>query len=134
MSRFEMVGNIYVNVDKIRLFWREGEEGEILAVELDNGKVLRTHDERGGWQNTISGYEHIVQIMPCTKPLYMRYRGESGEILESPVYYVGVCADGCVRPLEVCGADEIFFADDISNFVGLYSETLENERRTEWKQ
>lgn len=134
MVRFEKIGNTYVNVDKIRSFWRDSTKDEILVVKLDDGDVLRTHDERSGWQNAISGYEHIVQVIPCIKPLYVRYRGEDGNECESPVYYMGLCASGDIRPLEICGADMVYFADDMSNFIGLYIETLEEERRTEWEK
>lgn len=129
VSRFEMICNTYVNVDRIRSFWREGEKREILVVELDDGQVLKERDERCVCENNINGYEHIIQIIPCIKPLYVRYRGEGGKEYEYPIYYIGLCASGYVRPLDVCGADEIFFADDASNFVGLYSESLEEERK-----
>lgn len=129
MARFEKIGDTYVNVDKIRCFWREGEKGEFLAVELDDGQVLRTRDVRYGLlEEQISGSEHIVQVIPCVKPLYVRYRNEYREIYESPIDYIALCANGDIRPLETCGMDGILFFDDMSNYVGLFCEKLEEEK------
>ncbi len=128
MVRFEKIGDTYVNVDKIRCFWRE-ENGKVLAVELDDGQVLRTRDVRYGLlEERISGSGHIVQVIPCVKPLYVRYRGEAREIYESPVDYIALCANGDIRPLETCGMDGMLFFDEMSNYVGLFCGKLEEEK------
>ena len=128
MSRFERISGRYINVDKIRCYWREGERGECIAVELDDGGMLREHDVRRMIERCIDGVFHIVQIIPCIKPLYARYT-EDGKEVESPIYYLGLCASGHARPLDICGADGVGFADESCNYVGLYCETLEEERK-----
>ncbi len=128
MSRFEEINGLNVNIDKIRCFWREGECGETLVVELDNGKRIRRHDERKAIQMSIEGESHVVQVIPCIKPLYARYT-EEGKEMEYPIYYLGLCADGYARPLDVYGDVGMIFADEACNYIGLYSEALEEERK-----
>ena len=129
MSRFKEIGSTYVNIDKIETFWRD--DKNVLTVELDDGQTLRTRDVMHALENSIIGYDYIVQVIPCIKPLYIRYKGENEKKYESPIYYMGLCASGDVRPLEVCGVDIVCFADDMSNFIGIYNETLDEERKKE---
>lgn len=74
--------------------------------------------------------DFITQVVPCTKPLYARYREDDGREYNCPVYYLALCADGEVRPLDVC--EYVDFADIADNYVGLYSESNEEiEQRQE---
>lgn len=127
MNRFEEIGNVNVNIDKIRCFYREGERGENIIVELDDGRRVKAHDKRKIIEGFIRGDSHIIQVIPCVKQLYARYI-ENGKEFECPIYYLGLCADGYVRPLDVYGMENMMFADDVGNYIGLYSETLEEEK------
>ena len=124
MSRFAKIGIRNVNIDKIRCYWNEGEAYDDIVVQLDDGKTIRAHDERSIAEGDIIGRNHITQIIPCIKTLYARYEIDGNEV-EYPVYYLGLCADGFVRPLDVCGYDGVGFADESRNYIGLYSETLD---------
>lgn len=76
--------------------------------------------------------DFITQVISCTKILYARYRGSDGKCFDCPVYYLALCADGCIRPLDV--NVDVCFADDASNYVGLYSESNDEieHQQEEW--
>lgn len=125
MSRFVNIGGYNLNVDKIRSYNFNGsDKGRKLIVEMDNGDIYT--DYSASREDFILGHDHIVQVIPCTKPLYMRYR-DGEEFREDPVHYLALCGDGYIRPLEVCGCEGFFFADDFINYLGLYPVSMEEE-------
>ncbi len=123
MARFEHIGKTMVNVDKIRACYRRAGEPDVLIVELDNGETCEAYDKYHVVERNLEGSNFITQVIPCTKPLYARYQDEY-EDFDCPIYYLALCADGCVRPLDACTGEWIDFADDTGNYAGLYSERL----------
>lgn len=131
MARFEWIGNTMVNVDKVRTCYRKVDEPDVLIVELDNGEVCK-HPGKSCWmEEQIEGGSFIAQVIPCPKLLYARYKEDDGREYDYPVYYLALCADGYVRPLDIAGCDGVCFADDADNFVGLFSERAEKENDNE---
>lgn len=128
MARFEHIGNTMVNVDKIRTCYRKIGEPDVLIVELDNGETCEAYDKKHVAEENLEGSSFIVQVIPCSKPLYARYCDENEEF-DCPVYYLALCADGYVRPLSMCEGEGMDFADDAGNYVGLYSERLRKESK-----
>lgn len=127
MTRFEKINGTFVNVDRIRGYWRGiNQEMDMIHVELDNGEVIDALDEHHVIENQINGFYFIEQVIPCQKVLYARYIS-NGKEWEEPVYYLALCADGCVRPFDICGPEGCTFADDADNFIGLYSKTIKEE-------
>lgn len=116
MSRFETVGGHVVNVEKIKKMWRDAFKH--LYVEFDNGDVMDVRDERYIYERAIGGRDHVVQVIPPTYPLYARYEGDEKGDIERPIRYLGLCANGDVRPLELCN-DGLCFADEADDFIGL---------------
>lgn len=132
MARFENVAGTTINVDKIKAYYRMSTDRNVLVVELENREVYKAHDKHCCLEKRLDGSDFITQVIPCPKPLCARYREDDGKEYGYPVYYLGLCADGYVRPLDICGGDGICFADDASNYVGLYSESNEEiEQRQE---
>lgn len=117
MSRFETVGGHMVNVERVKKMWRD-ESNKCLYVELDGGHVMDVRDERHDIERAIEGRDRVVQVIPPTYPLYARYEGDEKGDIERPIRYLGLCADGRIRPLELCN-DGLFFADEADDFIGL---------------
>ena len=72
--------------------------------------------------------DFITQVIPCIRPLYARYREDDEREFESPIDYLGLCANGEVRPLKVCEDIGVDFADVVDNYVGLYNESLDTKK------
>lgn len=123
MARFESVGNTTVNIDKIRTYYKIAAEPDTLIVELDNGETYRARDKFGYLEDCLEGNNFVVQVIPCSKPLYAWYKDDEGEH-SRPVHYLGLCANGCVRPLDVRDSENIGFADEACNYTGLHEKAL----------
>lgn len=117
MSRFEMVGGYTVNVDRIKKMWRD-ELRTRLYVELDDGMTLDVKDERCMYEQVLEGHEHVVQVIPVTYPLYATYEGDEKGNIQRPIRYMGLCADGEVRPLDTYSGG-LCFADEVDDFIGI---------------
>jgi len=127
MSRFvvakRMIGSLEVaidiNVDMVRGFWRVLGKKGILRVQLDNGETVDVLDGDSMIERLLEGREHIVQVFPVVHPLYATYKGDEKSDIERPIRYMGLCANGEVRPLELC-SDGLCFADDVDDFIRLH--------------
>ncbi len=123
MSRFVTVyskfenGEVTINTDKVEKLWRIGNKST-LHVCLCNGHTMEVLDERHDIERAIEGRDRVVQVIPPTYPLYARYEGDEKGDIERPIRYLGLCANGDVRPLELCN-DGLCFADEADDFVGL---------------
>jgi hypothetical protein len=63
----------------------------------------------------------IVQLLPCTTPLYNVYSNNDGTFYQERVDYLALCADGEVRSL--AKPDVVFMlAAEASNFEGCFEE------------
>ncbi len=126
MSRFattiQTIGNfegiVDVNVDKVAKFWRVLGRNDILRLQLDNGETMDVLDKHFTVERELEGRDHVVQVIPPTYPLYARYEGDEKGDIERPIRYLGLCANGDVRPLELCN-DGLCFADEADDFIGL---------------
>ncbi len=121
MSRFVSLGAFAVNADKVRRFWRVSDYEHILKLELDDGRILDVTDGYFAYENALEGREHIIQVFPVAYPLYATYKGDERSDIERPIRYMGLCANGEVRPLELC-SDGLCFADDTDDFIELHEE------------
>ena len=118
MARFIEVAGTHLNVDKIKSYYHTFNCGKpILCVKTDDGNVHYETDRGCLMEESLRGNDFIVQVIPCVKPLYARYE-EAESICEYPVDYLGLCADGTVRPLGVFG-NGVQFCDKTGNFIGL---------------
>ena len=127
MSRFIYINGDYINSNQVV---RTERRGEYLGVYLKNEKYERIHDKYRVYEEEINGEDFIVQVIPCVKPLYVNYREDADKIVERPIYYLGLCASGYVRPLDIYGYEGVMFADDASNYLGLYDTKDGYEKET----
>jgi len=65
------------------------------------------------------GEGHIVQVIPTSEPVYAVYRNEDGRHFADPIYYLALCADGGIRPVECCEG-WLETINSTNNFVGVY--------------
>lgn len=114
MSRFEYLDCGYVNVDTISHCEPALRTDKKFTVHFKDGEKIKLpyYDEE-----RISGADHIIQVFPCTEPITAIYDCD-GSVFEEDVFYLGLCADGSIKPiLLACGTYEII---DDGNFKGLF--------------
>ena len=115
MRRFEYLDCGYVNVDTISHCEPALRTDKKCIVHFKDGEKIKLpyYDEE-----RISGADHIIQVFPCTEPITAIYDGNDGTVFEEDVFYLGLCADGSIKPITLaCGFYEIIDAD---NFKGLF--------------
>ena len=92
MSRMIRLENTMINADYI-VSVRVMADDE-LRIKMNDGTV---HIASKQYWDTISGYEHIVQVIPCDDPVDVVL--ENGEKYSSSAGFLCVTADGCIRTL-----------------------------------
>lgn len=114
MSRFEYLGCDYINVDTISHFEPATRTDKGCTVHFKDGRSIRVpHYE----EKYILGDQQIIQVFPCIEPVIAIYDGD-GTVFEEDVFYLGLCADGSIKPITLaCGTYEII---DVDNFKGLF--------------
>lgn len=114
MSRFEYLSCGYVNIDTISHCEPATRTDKRCTVHFKDGRSIRVpHYE----EKYILGDQHIIQVFPCTEPVTAIYESD-GEVFEEDVFYLGLCADGSIKPITLaCGTYEII---DEGNFKGLF--------------
>lgn len=133
MNRFEYLNGKYENVDMIASVYDI--DGGKCRVLYKNGKYMEISN---GYIEDVTGGSHIVQIIPCVKPVVAIYecKNEEGKstIFEEDVFYLGLCADGCIKPVVLSeGTYEII---NVDNFKGLISKgnTWRESNKSEWDE
>ena len=118
MSIFFKIRNIRINTGKVRdiAIIRE----DALGITFDDGKT-EIFDTYGDARLDIEKFEKtIVQLIPCTAPIYNVYKYKDGFSHER-VDFFALCADGEVRSLDK--ADMFFeLAEESSNYIGYFDE------------
>lgn len=128
MSRFVSVNGMYVNVETIKELCpplRVGERGKIYFKDGAYTTASSYECDR------IIGADHIIQVFPCPKNIVAIYNC-NGEICEEDVYFLGLCADGEIKPISL--SNGYFDLIDVNNFEGLYpkEETWRVSDREQW--
>ena len=112
--------NKAVNISKIRAIETAGKNA--LRITFDNGdtETVNAHGDADTAAELFG--QTILQLIPCTVPIYNVYDNHDGTFFHERVDYFALCADGVIRSLD--NADGFFqFADDASNFKGFYGES-----------
>lgn len=120
MTRFAKINNEYINVEDIRSFnWCMGN----VSIEHIDG-ICETYPNMGLF-NELTGQKHIIQVFPCTEPLYAVYDVDDPDDPEdsaSKAICLALCADGTIYPVELCdGSFDI--PSPTSNYVGTFRES-----------
>lgn len=96
MSRMIQLENTMINADYI-VSVRVTADDE-LRIKMSDGTV---HIASKQYWDIISGFEHIVQVVPCDNAFDVAF--ENGEKYSSSAGFLCVTADGCVRTLGLGG-------------------------------
>ena len=119
MNIFFRIRNIRINAGKVRDISIAREDA--LSITFDNGET-EIFDTYGDAHYDIEKIEKtIVQLIPCTMPVYNVYKHTDGSYSHERVGYFALCADGEIRSLNKAN---MFFelADESSDFIGYFDE------------
>lgn len=115
MSRFEQIdSNKWINTDTIKKIEVDGYGRAFIT--LNDGSVSMTNDN---CINYLLGSETIVQVIPVAIPTMAVYEdSDTGKEFKEEIHYLGLTAEGCIRPL--CVSDGFYdIADRSDSFVGI---------------
>ena len=98
MSRFVKIDGQNINVDFIRSYCQL--DGQTHVTLNDGTKLIEPDIEIEMVENMISGAFHIVQIIPCVKPMMASFNhNEDNSRWETEINFLAVMGDGTVSPL-----------------------------------
>ena len=119
MSIFIELGNKCINIDKIREI--EIAQNNIINITFDDSSVGAYNTYEDAENAVVELTRTIVQLVPCTSPLYNVYKNRTGGYFHEQVDYVALCADGMVRSLAKAEYS-LTLAEEALHFVGCFDE------------
>lgn len=111
-------GDQLINLDYLIRAYQDGSE---MVLEMTNDLFLRLPIDR--W-NQVSGRDNVVQAFPV-EGLYAYYRDNEAPYQEK-VLFMGVCANGEIRPMSGLLDGYVYFMD-VFDYDGLSDEILEED-------
>lgn len=112
-NNFRKVNGCYVNTDTISQAWDIG-NGKAKVVYTDG----RVDYVLNYILDYIGGKDRIIQVIPVAVPTVALFSNGDGSTFMEDIYYLGLCADGDIRPLAL-EASGFEFVDDLRNFIRL---------------
>ncbi len=111
MANIIQYGAQYINLDYLVRAYPNGKE---TILEMANGKTIRMPKDI---DNLLSGRQNVVQAFPV-EGLYTIYNDKDGRYKEK-VLFMGVCANGEIRPLSGLQDEFVYFMDEAGMYEGL---------------
>ncbi|MCD8383315.1 MAG: hypothetical protein LUC30_10485 [Clostridiales bacterium] len=109
----------FINLDYLIRAYRDGSE---IVLEMTGDFCLRVPLDE--WDR-VFGRDNVVQAFPVDG-LYANYRSKEGPY-QDKVLFMGVCANGEVRPMSGLLDGYVYFMDEGRNYEGLSDEILEED-------
>lgn len=117
MNRFVDIGGTRTNVDSVSNYWMSKAKSLHLVFTNNEAKTV-PHPSAKMVLEDLNGKNHIVQIIPCQFPIYAVWQEEDNSHFAVPVHFLGLCADGEMRGLQLFEGYFDIIGD--GNFLGLY--------------
>jgi hypothetical protein len=118
MNMLFELGDTVININKIKQIGIESKKAVSVTFDDDTTEIYGTYGDAERAVEQLG--KTILQLIPCITPMYNIYKNGDGTYFHDRVYYLALCADGCVRSL---AAPDYFFelADEANNFVGVFT-------------
>jgi hypothetical protein len=121
MELFFNVKHATINAAKVRELYTDAERDDAVNITFDDGYTELYSTDGDGYKVIEKLERSIIQIIPCTAPIYNIYENEDGSHWHERVHYIVLCLDGEIRSL-YHGDGDFEFAEDLMNFVGCFDE------------
>ena len=119
MNIFLDLKNASVNVGKIKEIGIARKDAVRITFDDESSDVYSTYGDAESFMERFD--RTVLQIVPCTVPMYNVYKNDDGTYFHERVEYLALCADGSVR--SYASADlYLELAAEASNFVGYFCE------------
>jgi hypothetical protein len=124
--RFANIGNRFINMDRVQSYYFTNNKQ--VVVVLVNGEHCVFNVGEGNYvREELGGAHHIVQVVPCTAPLWMVWALDDGTHFAEKVLFFGLCADGGIWPVSSSegyfdvekGAFDLCAEDELVKFKNL---------------
>jgi hypothetical protein len=116
--------NKSINISKIRGIDIAGKKSLRITFNDGDSEIVNTYGDAETATELFG--KTILQLIPCTAPIYNVYDNHDGTFLRERVDYFALCVDGVIRSLD-CVDGYFDFADGASNFKGFYIENMLDE-------
>ncbi|MCD8146759.1 MAG: hypothetical protein LUD84_05705 [Clostridiales bacterium] len=119
MATIIEIGEQLINLDYLVRAYRDGQE---IVLEMTGDLFLRVSLDE--WDR-VFGRDNVVQAFPVDG-LYANYRSKESPY-QDKVLFMGVCANGEIRPMSGLLDGYVYFMDEGRNYEGLSDEILEED-------
>ena len=116
--------NDYINISKIQGIGIAGKKAQRITFDGGDSEIVNTFGDSETATELFG--QTILQLIPCTAPIYNVYDNHDGTFLRERVDYFALCVDAVIRILD-CVDGYFDFADGASNFKGFYIENMLDE-------